>query len=52
MQNGDMFWFLLAIGLALFFSEMQVRTEAGFRWICLATLGIIAMAMLMWLAAG
>jgi hypothetical protein len=50
--RGDIVAFMVVIGLALFFAEMQTRTTATTRWILLAILWVILTAMMIFVASG
>jgi uncharacterized protein with PQ loop repeat len=44
--------FLLVCSFALFFAEMQVRQAASTRWLCLALVWLVVVALCIWLAYG
>jgi len=44
--------FFIVISLALFLAEMQTRRVATLRWVCLALVWIIAVAMLIFVYSG
>jgi membrane protein YdbS with pleckstrin-like domain len=50
--KGDLLAFMVVIGIAIAFAELQYRREASLRWFLLATLFVILTAMLIWLAYG
>ena len=52
MPRADIVAFMVVIGIALVFAEMQTRTTATTRWLLLAILWIILTAMLIFVASG
>jgi len=52
MPNGDVVAFMVVIGLALLFAEMQTRTTATTRWLLLAILWLILTGMMIFVATG
>jgi hypothetical protein len=52
MPKGDLLAFLFVASLAIFFAELQYRREATLSWVLLATLWVILVGMLIWLAYG
>jgi len=52
MPRGDIVAFMVVIGIALAFAEMQTRQTATTRWILLAALWVILTAMLIAVSIG
>ena len=52
MPRRDIVAFMVVIGIALLFAEMQTRTTATTRWLLLAILWVILTAMLIFVATG
>jgi hypothetical protein len=52
MPKGDVVAFMIVIGIALAFAEIQTRQTATIRWILLAALWTVLTALLLAVASG